>query len=446
MPEVSLPWGKQTLKVSLPANWTVEQVAAPSLKPAEADWPDRIAMALGQPGTGLPLEKLLVARRSGRIVLVLEDMTRHSPLGQILPIILREIRHAKIEDEQVEVVFATGMHPPMTARQAGEKLGPECRHLRWRCNPCRDGEAHVSVGQVGKLDVRIDRGVAGADLRIIISSVSPHLQAGFGGGFKMLLPGCASLETVRGLHRLGVARTPVQLVGTEAARNPMRLALDAAGGLIDEAHGKSFALQYLLDADDLPTAVAAGEVMPTQQMLTKQCSVSCGVLVDSSADVLITNAHPRDFDLWQSFKSVANTQWAARRRGVIICFTRCLQGLNGVNPPRWPISARWTRRLVSWLGPEALGQLAMRLIPRLSGDAAFFVRLATHTLHRNPVLIVSPHLKETAAQFPGLDIFADADEAIAAAVAMLGPQPQRVIVFPSGGITFPIPAAGGRRT
>jgi len=446
MPELSVPWGRDELKLLLPERWTVQQVASPDLRKAPADWPDRLAEAITQPGTGLPLGKLLAARRGGRIVLVVEDITRHSPLRQILPVLMREIEHAGIAKERVEIVFATGMHPPVTAEQAADKLGPAAAGIAWRCNPWSDRSAYVCLGRVGKLDVWIDGRVAAADLRILVSSVSPHLQAGFGGGYKMLLPGCAHLDTIRELHRLGLGRTARQLVGTDAAGNPMRIAIDAAGQAIDQRRGKSFAVQYLLDEENQPACLAAGEVIPTQQMLAKQCSVSCGVLTTAPADVLVANAHPRDFDLWQSFKCISNTLWAARPNGVIICLTRCEAGMNNVRPPPWPLSPRWTRRLVRLLGSEAIGALLTRLVPRLAGDAAFFVRMALQTIRRNTVFLVSPALCASGGSFPGVELFESPERAFAAADALLGGGPQRVTVFPAGGVTFPVPQAGARPT
>lgn len=440
MPEVPARSGRDELNLPLPGHWTVEQVAEAALGAAPADWLERLAIALSRPGTGLPLAKLLAARRPGRIVLVAEDVTRRSPLPEILEVVMREIRHAGIRPEELEIVFATGMHPPMTDRQAAAKLGPAAKEIPWRCNPWHDPGAYTFVGRAGKVDVLMDRGVAAADLRILISSVEPHLQAGFGGGYKMLVPGCCALDTIRCLHRIGVGRKARQLVGRDASANRMRAVIDAGGQLVDEAGGKTFAVQYLLGDDNLPAFIGAGEVLPTHRMVAKQCSVACGIVTGAPADVLVTRAYPLDFDLWQSFKCIANTRWAVRPNGVIICLTRCPSGLNGVDPPPWPLSPRWTRRLIRWLGPEAIGSMVTRLVPRLAGDAAFFVRLALQALYRNPILIVSPALRESVGHFPGLELFGAAEEAIAAADDSLGGGPQRVVVFPAGGTTFPVPA------
>ncbi len=439
MPEFSVPWGQGDLKIALPQHWRLQQVAKGDLRPAPADWTERLARALNQGRGETSLANLLATTRYGRIVLVIEDLTRHSPLAEILPIILREVRHAGIRDDQIEIAFANGMHPPLTDAQAATKLPPECSGIPARSNQYDSETAHVSLGKIRGIELRLDRAVADADLRIIISSVSPHLQAGFGGAYKMIFPGCAHLETIRGLHRLGVGRRARQLVGTDVTTNPMRQVIDRAGLMMDKRYGKSFAVHYLLDDNDLPTSIAAGEVLPTHRMIAKQCSVACGVVISQPADVVITNAHPRDFDLWQSFKCIANTRWAARPNGVIICLTRCEAGLDGMWVPPWPISPLWTRKVVGWLGPESLASLVMRVVPRLAGDAAFFVRMATRLIHRNPILMVSPALCDAGVRFPGIEMFGAVDDAIAAAERILGVPEPRAIVFPSGGTTFPVP-------
>ena len=443
MPEISVPWGEETLAVQLPAEWTVRQIASPTMPPARADWPEHLARALAQPEGCPPLGKLLAARRQGRIVIIVEDLTRHSPLPSILKAVFRELDHAGIPRENVEIVFATGMHPPLSREEAAEKIGPElAQALAWRCNPWHDPDAYLNLGRVsapgsGDIELLVDRGVAGADLRILLSSVSPHLQAGFGGGYKMLVPGCAYLESIRQLHTAALPRRPTQQIGQDGSTNRMRRLINAAGLVIDAAGGRTFGVQYLLDAADQVSAVAAGDVAACQRMLAKQCAAGCGVLIDAPADVVITSAFPRDFDLWQSFKAIVNTCWAVRENGVLICLSRCP---GGVNMPTFslPIGPKWVRRTVRLLGANALGSLLPRLLPRLAGDAAFFIRLAAQVVQRCAVLMVAPSVVEAGGKILGLPLFADPAEAVAAAENELGKGARRVIVFPAGGITYPI--------
>jgi len=455
MPDCTVPWGDERLALPLPEDWTIGQVASPAVRAAPPHWADRLGTALARPEGAKPLGELLNAvGPRGRIALIVEDITRHSPLVEILPIVFRELHHAGIADEQVEVILATGMHPPTTAEEAGAKLGPFADRCRWRCNDAGDPAAHVSVGTVpipggrDTLEVQVDRGCIEADLRIVVSAVTPHLQAGFGGGGKMFVPGCASIETIRGVHNEGLDPHNRQQVGTEASANRMRQMIDAATELIAAAAGPTFAVQYLLDGNDLPSAVVTGDLQRGQRMLAKQSAAATGLIIESPADILITNAAPRDYDLWQCFKCIANTHWAARPNGVVIVLARCPAGAN-MGAIRWPLSPTWTRRLVRWIGTRGLMALVNRFMPRVSPEAHFFIRMAAETIRRNPILMYAPELLQRGQKFPGLPLYGDLPSVFTAADDLLGAGRRQVTVFTEGGASYPVmrggPGPAGRR-
>jgi nickel-dependent lactate racemase len=293
------------------------------------------------------------------------------------------------------------------------------------------------AGVRGSVPLAVDRRLVEADLRIVVAGASPHLQAGFGGGEKMFVPGCASLETIARLHNLGLPRIARPLVGEGNDTNPMRRLIDAAGRRIAECAGETFAVQYLLDADDQPTDLTAGRLARGQRMLAKKCAASAGVMVDQPADIVIANAAPRDFDLWQSFKCIANTCWAARENGVLVVLARCPGGLNMPSPSA-PISPRWLRRIIRLLGARSLAGLFNRLASGAHGETQFFVRLALETLERTPILLYSPQLAGEGVRFPGLPIFGDLEAVWAEAETLLGDRGRRAVCFPLGGASYPV--------
>lgn len=436
MPDISVPWGDEEMDISIPADWKLLPPAEVNAQAAPADWRERIAGALAAPLAGASLSERLGALGKGRVCLVVEDLTRHSPLADILEVVMAEIRRANIPDSQVDIVMAGGMHPHISDAEARDKLGPAVDDIPWRMNPWDDRAKYVEVGQVGAVRAMIDRDVIAADLRILISSVSPHLQAGFGGGYKMFFPGCGELASIRGLHRTGIRRRGQgQLVGVHA--NSMRAVIDRVGMLIDARHGETFSLQYLLDGDDLPVCPTAGEPLAVHRRLARTCGEVCGFDQQDQADILIANAHPRDHDLWQCFKCIPNTCWAARPGGVVICLARCPSGLNEMKSMSWPLSPAATRRLVRAIGPATISSIMDPLVRRLAGDSQWFLLLATQILARNHLLMVSPKLVADGLQFPGIGLYATVDQALAEAGRLLGGGPQRVTVCPDGGASFP---------
>ena len=85
----------------------------------------------------------------------------------------------------------------------------------YRCfsPPVDDLSAYVDLGRTPQgIPVRVFRPVAEADLRILIGSVLPHLQAGFGGGYKLIFPGTSHRTTLGALHRQGLdSASPARL-------------------------------------------------------------------------------------------------------------------------------------------------------------------------------------------------------------------------------------------
>jgi lactate racemase len=444
MADLSVPWGTGELALPIPDHWSVVQTARPQVPSATADWPDRLSASLLRPDGAPPLPEVLRGLApQGKVLLVIEDLTRHSPLQEILPMILREVAHAGIADDRISLLVATGMHPQMTAEQMQSKIGLLADRFAWHCNDAADEDSHVRVGEVplpqgnGVLPITVDRRLVEAELRIVVSSVSPHLQAGFGGGTKMFVPGCAGLETISQLHLLGLPRDGGPLVGVSPPDNPMRGMIDAAGALVDQAGGRTFAVQYLLDGRDLPYSVAAGDIALGQQMLAKQCAAASGIVMESQADIVIVNANPRDYDLWQSFKCIANTHFAARKGGVIVVLARCPGGMN-MPRVRWPFSPKWTRRLIRTIGVKALVSLVRRLLPGVNPEAHFFIQIATATVHRNSILMYAPEIIKRGERFPGLPLYDDLAAVFRAADEALGEGNRRVAVFPFGGVTYPV--------
>lgn len=445
MPQCTIPWGNGELDLPLPEDWTLAQTATPAVPPAPSDWTDRLGTCLTKPEGAPPLAEVLGQLGDhGRVVLVVEDMTRHSPLVEILGVVVRELEHARIDDKRIEILFATGMHPAMTAEEVAAKIGPWAERFAWRCNDARADDAHVEVGDVAefgratRLPILIDRRCATADLRIVVTSVSPHLQAGFGGGAKMLAPGCAALDTISRLHWSGLpAEENAVLVGMEGSVNPMRQMIDQVGELVDAYHGRTFAVQYVLDASDSPSAMVAGDLRLGQQMLAKQCAAAAGVVVDAPADIVITNAWPRDYDLWQAFKCIPNTAPAVRANGVIIALARCPAGLN-MDEMKVGLSPKWIRRIIRWIGVKRIVSLMRRFAPGVNPEAHFFIKLAAETIHRNPILMYAPEIVRRGQKFPGLPMYDDLAAAFAVADRLLGPGGRRVVVFTAGGVSYPV--------
>lgn len=222
----------EQLSLDLPEHWQVlghytPRVTAP-IEDLSAQLADRLHKPLGRQA----LSKLLSKAR--KVTLVVDDLTRTTPVAQLLAPVAAALEKSGIPDDQVTGVVATGMHPSLSKEQLISKLGPEfTQRFKWVQNDYRQlaGYAHLGrtdlkafadAGINGDLDVYLLKELEQADLIIMFSSVSPHLQAGFGGGSKLILPGCAHVATIGPLHKIGLNEDIAELVGQQATENRMR--------------------------------------------------------------------------------------------------------------------------------------------------------------------------------------------------------------------------------
>ena len=155
------------------------------------------------------------------MAIVVDDPSRWTPVREALPIVLKRLHAAGVRPEDITISVGVGRHAPVDTRTMEQRVGKKIA-ASYRCfsPPVDDLSAYDDLGQTPQgIPVHVFRPVARASLRIMIGSVLPHLQAGFGGGYKLIFPGTSHRSTLGALHRQGIERQ----VGPGAlARGPCR--------------------------------------------------------------------------------------------------------------------------------------------------------------------------------------------------------------------------------
>lgn len=449
MNKTSIRWGEnEELSLELPSHWQVVGRHSPRISPPIEDVRGSLSEALARPLSRDALVNLLAGVK--RVALVVDDLTRPTPAGQLLGPVVDLLEKVGISDQQISGVVATGLHPGMNREQLIEKVGERfAGRFKWLQNDCRNSDRYDWVGTTegladsggsenGKLDVHLLREVAQADLVLLFGSVSPHVQAGFGGGNKLLFPGCARADMIGALHKFGLNGQVDKLIGQEPAKNPMRQVVEQAAKLLGD---KTFLISVLLDSAGRATDLAAGDPKLVHQQLAKTCRRDYGLEISEQADVVLVSAFPRDYDLLQGFKCIANTRLAAKEGGVIIGMLNLtvvghlmLESKLGITPP-----AGVMRFFMKLLGVGRIVKVAALTGKGLDEEAKFFLRLALETINRNRVLAYCPELVRTGGSFPCVESFDQMQTIWARADKLLGrPRQVRVNVFTEGGVTYPV--------
>ncbi len=312
----------------------------------------------------------------------------------------------------------------------------------YRCfsPPVDDIEAYVDLGTTSQaIPVRVFEPVARADLRILIGSVLPHLQAGFGGGYKLIFPGTSHRSTLGALHRQGLtgADDAGHLLGGDAATNPMRRAIQEAAGKL----GPCLSISHLIGGPGQVFRVLAGHPETVQDMLASEARKRFRARQESAAaDIVVAGNHPWPGDPMQSFKVLLHHRAACKPGGVLV-------GLFWTDPVEIDRSfPRTAMHLIAASGASG-GWIIRRAVPIVEramsaggSPAAFMLRWARELVVDRTVLVYSPPLHSRIGSRLGpVRLFADLSALWKVAISSLETRCQaspRIRVFPQGGLTY----------
>ncbi len=324
MPRVALKVGLGELTVDLPDSQGFQGVLRADEPPPLPDSASQASLSLAEPCTGPPLCELARGCRSACIVV--SDATRPVPNPVLLAPILAALLAAGLPRESITLLIATGMHEPSTQAQRERLLGTEIARSFAVFDHCaRDEQGLVEVGTLaGDVPLRIDRRYASADLKILTGLIEPHMWAGYSGGRKSILPGIASLETLRTLHGPAMVAHPRTRSGLLEGNPFHEAALEALA-----LAGADFLVNVTVDRQRHVTGIFAGDPVRAHLEGCRFLAEHCRCTVPEPLDfVLTTNGGlPLDCNLYQASKGITGAETIVRPGGTILLAAACGDGL-----------------------------------------------------------------------------------------------------------------------
>ena len=321
MTQIKLPYGKQYLNVDVPDQNLLVVVSPQDVEPV-SDTTAEVKQALERPvGLTPPLGSSI---QSGhKVVLIVDDVTRPTPAGQVLPPLVEALRLEE-RGAQVSILVAVGTHRPMTEDELVAKVGKDMmeRFPVVQHND-HDPDNLVNVGRSANgTPLVINRQVVEADFVVAIGSIVPHCLAGWAGGAKLLQPGVGGRDTTSWTHRLA-AVTPVPNLGR--LDNPVRNEIEQ----ITKKVRLDLIVNTVLDRYGQIVHVVAGEPTAAHRHGVELARPIWEVPVPALADIVIVSSYPADIDFWQAAKGLFTAELVVKRGGDIILATPCPERLSG---------------------------------------------------------------------------------------------------------------------
>jgi hypothetical protein len=201
--------GKQTL--ALPDDAVMLEYVE---QPPAGDPQVLVARVLDAPSGLPPLEALVRALPGGgrrRIVIAFDDPNRPAvTVRTALPAVIRRLEAAGVDDGEITLISANGMHPKFSAESLHAYLGaePVKRYGERILNhDCEDREALVDLGPTAFGDVvEVNRAAVESDLLIYVGNVATNIWGGYSGSG--IVVGLGGTRAALGHHGRGAIGHP----------------------------------------------------------------------------------------------------------------------------------------------------------------------------------------------------------------------------------------------
>ncbi len=288
MKTVTIPnllWhGNEPREIFFPDEWDVEIFEAPGFgKPALG--PDGIERAFDNPIGSPTIAELAVGARE--VVVLFDDITRPTPIKEVLPWVLGPLEEARIPDSNIRFIPALGMHGAMHNIDFRKKLGDDVvrRYPIYNHNPYENCE---DLGRSPSgIPVLINREFMSCDLKIGIGCITAHIHAGFGGGGKMILPGISGAETIKAFHGEVYERDPSSGGLGRYDGNVMIAEIED----VTRMSGLRVKVDALINARGEVTDLYVGDPVAEHRSGVQEAKVHYGSAMSPNKDIVVVNSY-----------------------------------------------------------------------------------------------------------------------------------------------------------
>jgi nickel-dependent lactate racemase len=277
-------YGNTEMELSFPPSWSIffcpmKGGGRKKLSPGEME------RAFLNPIGSKPIQEL--ARGKKEVAILFDDISRPTPVFEIVPLLLRDLEKAEISDRQIRFIAALGAHGAHTANDFRKKLGPEVLDRF----PVYNHHAFNYCTYLGKTSrgtpVSINREVMACDLKIGIGCIVPHSFSGFGGGGKIILPGVAHIDSIAYNHGTLIKDHPDCVGVGKVEGNIPRLDIEEATRMA----GLDVKIDALLNLRGEITGLFVGDPILEHQEGMKLAKEVYATTPSKNRDIVVINAY-----------------------------------------------------------------------------------------------------------------------------------------------------------
>jgi nickel-dependent lactate racemase len=335
-----------------------------------------IGDAFSAPIESPPIEDLVSAGDS--VLIVVSDATRATASAQILNLLVRRLIQNGVSPADLAIIFATGIHRPVTPDEKIELLTPFiAQRVKTIDHAAYDSSQMVLLGTTerGTL-VEVNRALKDYSHVVLTGGIGFHYFAGFTGGRKSICPGLASAQTIEATHMLALDfETGGRRAGVGTGLldgNAVHEECERVAAMINP----SFSINSIVDERGRAVDVYAGNWRAAHREGCRQYLTDHSVEIEEKCRVVVVSCggYPHDINLIQAHKSLEMAAHACEDGGAIVLLAECRDGLGRPDFLKW-FEEKDSRALENRLrhSYEVNGQTAWSLLTKAERYRVYLV-------------------------------------------------------------------------
>ncbi len=303
-----------------------------------------------------------------RPILVVTDKTRLCAYPDYLPITVAVINEIRGADAPFPIIIAYGTHPRQSDEESLRCYGRLYHDWPFTHHDCDDFSLFAECGTTSRgTPVRLRRDLLRASAVITMGPICHHYFAGYGGGRKLIFPGCGERDAIYRNH------------GLFLDRRQRRLAPGCQPGLIE---ANPIADDLFEIEDHLPASLAIHGLQDSHGSI-------CDFLVGSGRDlyhqacrrhartfevdippqdivIASCGGFPKDINFIQAHKALHHSAAFVRDDGLLVAFAQCRDGIG-------------SQTFLPWFTPDGFAGAFDRLAARYEGNGGTALALQSKT-------------------------------------------------------------------
>jgi nickel-dependent lactate racemase len=362
---VELGYGQKTFALDLDPEKFAQLIVDSSAETPLSDV--QIGAALDTPIASPPLDELV--NNDDSVLIVVSDATRATASAQVVNLLVRRLIQSGVSPANLAVIFATGIHRPVTEQEKIDLLSPFiAQRVRTFNHDAYDLNSMTSLGTTQRgVPVDVNKALVEFSKVILIGGIGFHYFAGFTGGRKSVCPGLASAATIEGTHMLALDFDKggrKSGVGTGLLEgNAVHEECERVASLV----GPVFGINTIVDEKKRAVGVFCGDWRLAHRAGCDVYLKNHSVEIEDKRDLVIASCggFPHDINMIQAHKSLDMASHACKEGGAIILLAECRDGLGRSDFLKWfesSDSSSLEKRLQQ--GYEVNGQTAWSLLTK----------------------------------------------------------------------------------